>query len=592
VKRALICKMVAIVAATAAVAFALVAVAPALSTRPYVPDPVEFELPAPVPGAGSTASTSHARRVVSPVIRSPKRFDLFGLRWRGAKLSSLAVRVRGAGDWSRWTSVPVDPDHAPDAGSAERRGPWKASDPVWAGGSDELQYRLRARGPVRNLRLHFVNTKGTATALDRLRSKLRRAANATVTAVGSLLGAGRAHAADGAPPIVGRDAWGASKCPPRALPSYGTVNLAFIHHTVSANDYGPGDSAAMVLGICLYHRNSNGWNDIGYNFVVDKYGQIFEGRAGGVDAPVVGAQAQGYNSRSTGIANLGTFSTTGQTEAGLQALTRLVAWKLGVHGVPPTGTVTLTSNGGASNRYPAGASVTFQRVSGHRDADATSCPGDALYAQLPRLREMVAQTPLAPAPKLVLEAASGNITFGSKASLRASLSAPDGTPLGGRQLELQVLGRRGWNTMQSLRSDASGVLSTKLRLTYNHAVRARFAGETGLQEIRSRPISIGVRPLVQARLGPSTSATLEPGGRVTISGKVRPHKSTALLVVNRITPAGRGLRVGRRIVRVRSGAVRVRLRFTRSGSYTIRLAVFGDRMNLAARSRPLAVKVR
>jgi uncharacterized protein with LGFP repeats len=111
--------------------------------------------------------------------------------------------------------------------------------------------------------------------------------------------------------------------------------MAFIHHTVSANDYGPGDSAAMVRAICRYHRNSNGWNDIGYQFLVDKYGTIFEGRAGGIDQAVVGAQAQGYNTQSTGISSLGTFSTTGQSEAGLGALARLLSWKLALHGVAP-----------------------------------------------------------------------------------------------------------------------------------------------------------------------------------------------------------------------------------------------------------------
>ena len=75
-----------------------------------------------------------------------------------------------------------------------------------------------------------------------------------------------------------------------------------MHHTVTTNDYGPEDSAGIVLGIARYHRDSNGWNDLGYNFLVDKYGQVFEGRAGGIDAPVIGAQAQGYNSVSTGIA--------------------------------------------------------------------------------------------------------------------------------------------------------------------------------------------------------------------------------------------------------------------------------------------------
>jgi N-acetylmuramoyl-L-alanine amidase-like protein len=560
------------VAVSAGLAVPAVVVAPALSTQPYVPDPVEFELRAPAPEGGSAAvSTNRKRTVLSPVIRAPKRFNLFGLRWRGAKVSSLSVRVRAAGRWSPWTSVPVDPDHAPDVASAEHRGRWKASDPVWAGDADELRYRLRAQGPVRDVKLHFVNTRGTAKALAHLR---------------------QARAAADGPPIIGREAWGASKCPPRATPSYGNVKLAFVHHTVSANDYGPADSAAMVLGICLYHRNSNRWNDIGYNFLVDKYGQIFEGRAGGIDAPVVGAQAQGYNTESTGISNLGTFSTTGQTEAGLQAMARLLSWKLAAHGVPPTGSVTVTSNGGATNRYPAGAPVTFQRISGHRDADATSCPGDGLYAQLPRLRGLVAKIPRPPVPKLALAADSSNITFGSKAGLRAALSAPDSTPLPGRSLELQVLGKRGWNTVQSLRTDPFGSLSTRLRLAYNHAIRARFTGEPRLGGVRSKPLSIGVRPLVAAQLAPSTSAGLEAGVRATINGSVRPHKSSALLVVNRITRTGRRLRVGRRLVRVRSGRVRAGFKFKRRGSYTLRLAVSADRRNLAARSEPLALKVR
>ena len=134
----------------------------------------------------------------------------------------------------------------------------------------------------------------------------------------------------------------------------GTVQMAFVHHTVNANEYSPG-MAAMVLGICRYHRNSNGWDDVGYNFLVDKYGKIFEGRAGGIDQPVVGAQAQGWNSTSTGIANLGTHTSVPQNDEALEALSRLIAWKLPLHGVPVTGQVTLTSEGGSQNRYPRGA---------------------------------------------------------------------------------------------------------------------------------------------------------------------------------------------------------------------------------------------
>ena len=198
-------------------------------------------------------------------------------------------------------------------------------------------------------------------------------------AIRSLVGAD-AGAQTAPPAIVSREDWGGAACPPRAEPAYGEVKFAFIHHTVSANDYGPEDSAAMVLGICRYHRNSNGWNDIGYNFLVDRYGTIFEGRAGGIAEAVVGAQAQGYNSQSTGISSIGTFSTAGQTEAGLRAIARLLGWKLGVHGVPARG----QRVGGVGRRIdePLPGRVAAVRSSASpatATPTRTACPGNGLY---------------------------------------------------------------------------------------------------------------------------------------------------------------------------------------------------------------------
>src|SRR5215213_8110398 len=281
----------------------------------------------------------------------------------------------------------------------------------------------------------------------------------------------------GAPPaMIMRAQWGADAVPPREPPAYGAVQLAFVHHTVTANDYGPEDSAGIVLGIARYHRNSNGWNDIGYNFLVDKYGQVFEGRAGGIDQPVVGAQAQGYNSHSTGVACLGTFSEVAQSEAGMDALARLIGWKLALHGVPVHGQVTVISAGGESNRYRAGTPVVFERISGHRDGDSTSCPGDVLYGQLADLRARAARYT---GPLAALTMHTSKTVRGVKPSevggeLRFSDgSSPAGLPI---DVEIQVAGSA-WTRFTGAAVAADGSWVTSLALPYSANVRAVFPGD-------------------------------------------------------------------------------------------------------------------
>jgi hypothetical protein len=258
-------------------------------------------------------------------IVAPRAFNLVGLRWAGSATPDAEIRVRRGTGWSRWQHLGVH-----GAGG---------SDPVWVGRARTVQYKLSRRVP--GLRLHFVS-------LAKRRVTARPSQTTTDTPF----------------PYVSRDAWGADQCPPRAGPSYGEVKAVHVHHTVSLNDYSPAEAPQIVLAICRYHRNSNGWNDIGYNALVDKYGTIYEGRAGGLDQAVIGAQAQGFNAQTAGVANIGDYSSVAASDEALNATANYIRWKLGVHGQPLSGPVTLRSAGGSESRYPAGAQVTVDRVLG------------------------------------------------------------------------------------------------------------------------------------------------------------------------------------------------------------------------------------
>ncbi|MFI2373310.1 N-acetylmuramoyl-L-alanine amidase [Streptomyces sp. NPDC018833] len=183
------------------------------------------------------------------------------------------------------------------------------------------------------------------------------------------------------PGIVTRRGWGADE----SLREEGfvytdSVKAAFVHHTATGNDYTCSQAPAVIRSIYRYHVQSSGWRDIGYNFVVDKCGNIYEGRAGGVAEPVKGAHTFGFNTNSTGIAVLGTYGSSNPPSAAVTAVAKLTAWKLGLYGVNPKGKVTLTSAG--SGKYAEGTKVRLNAISGHRDGFDTDCPGSRLYGKL------------------------------------------------------------------------------------------------------------------------------------------------------------------------------------------------------------------
>lgn len=162
-----------------------------------------------------------------------------------------------------------------------------------------------------------------------------------------------------------------------------------MHHTATGNNYTCAQAPSVIRGIYRYHVVSNGWRDIGYNFLVDKCGNIYEGRAGGVANPVMGAHTLGFNSDSAGIAVIGTFNTTRPSANTVTAVSQLASWKLGLHGGNPSGKTYLKSAGG--NLYAKGKNVRLNVISGHRDGFLTDCPGGLLYGKLGSIRSQAAR---------------------------------------------------------------------------------------------------------------------------------------------------------------------------------------------------------
>ena len=306
------------------------------------------EVRAPIDAARTLAG---GVRVLPPQA-APFRFDLVGVRWRGA--GDVWFRTKSGSGWSGWRPARPEAEDLPDPGSPERRAQkgWTIGNPWWTGPATAVQ--LRISGRVTAVRTSFVRSEGF---------RPRRPSIAA------------------APAIVSRAAWLADESIVRRTPETASrVAIAIVHHTAGRKPASPGESAAIVRAIQTYHVKTNGWNDIGYNFLVDPFGQVFEGRGGGVDANVIGAHAEGFNTGSVGIAVLGTYTGEDATPAARAALEALIAWRLDLAHVDPGGRTSFRSSG--NSRFPAGSDVPLEAVSGHRDTGATSCPGGVLYGRL------------------------------------------------------------------------------------------------------------------------------------------------------------------------------------------------------------------
>ena len=194
------------------------------------------------------------------------------------------------------------------------------------------------------------------------------------------------------PTIISRAQWGADESMRSGMPVYDNgIKAGIVHHTATRNDYAPQDSADTVRGIYGYHTRTLGWGDIAYNALVDKYGQVFEGRYGGVTRPVEGSHTGGFNVNTWAVAMIGNFDEMPPTPPQLRSVGLLLGWRLAMDGIDPHGTVGLTSEGGPYTRFPHGVTPTLPNIFAHRDVGNTACPGSIGYASLNEIRAIAAR---------------------------------------------------------------------------------------------------------------------------------------------------------------------------------------------------------
>ena len=190
--------------------------------------------------------------------------------------------------------------------------------------------------------------------------------------------------------VYSRAEWGADESMRTDGPEYSYgLRAAVIHHTDTTNAYAAGDVPAIIRSIYAYHVQANGWRDMGYNALVDRFGRVWEGRYGGLDLPVIGAHALGFNARTFGISMIGTFTDSAPPAATTEAVAQMIAWKFRITGIlDPQGTAQLTT-GSAGTLFPNGSVQVLPRIMGHRDVNSTTCPGGGAYALLPSVRQRV-----------------------------------------------------------------------------------------------------------------------------------------------------------------------------------------------------------
>jgi hypothetical protein len=495
------------------------------------------------------------------------RFVLAGVEWSGPRDARIEIRVRfRTGAWSPW-AVASSLGHEPDLTPSERA---LFGSPVWFGPA--RRFELRAAVPVDGLRVHFVTLAAVSGAT---------AAGVTPSPLAEPV----FDAGPGQPPIIARSAWAGVHSPPAVPPAYGKVRLAFVHHTDNPNGYSAGAVPAMLLAMYQFHRFVRGWHDIGYNFVIDLFGRIWEARAGGIDLPVIGAQAGGYNVESTGVAVLGTFSSVVPSRAALSALEQLLAWKLSLHGLHALGRTTVEVNpfDAFYTPYAGGTRISLPHIAGHREGCTTDCPGNAFYARLPAIRPRVAALAgtvatltIGPRPPL-LSLAVVETTADVPAVVSGVLRTLGAGPIAGAPVAVEsVAPGRATAPLASVTTAGDGSWEASLALERSALVRVVHG---------SAPVTVS--DLLAVNVAPVVTVAVASTAPLTVTGTVMPAKGHVTATLYSLRGPHRRRVASARVRVEQGGSFTAGFGARTPGSYELVARTAADAVNVAGTSAPL-----
>ncbi|MDQ1044469.1 peptidoglycan recognition protein [Streptomyces sp. V4I2] len=557
--------------------------------------------PGPVTPQSRTVALPTAERGTRAALKQQdtKPFSMLGITWADPSVrvtGTIEARTRatGSGQWSTW--LRLDGDSGQGESTARRGG----TEPAWVGPSDGVEVRVTAGGRSSGglpagLRLDMIDPgegatggmepaafvadtsadpSATADPVEPTPSDNTASETATTTepsdsstpttpapttsaptsatqtpttSAPTSTSASPSATAPTAPPstaprpaITSRAGWGADESISPEEPGYlpgGKIKAVVVHHTAESNAYTCAEAPAVVRGVYAYHVKQLQWKDIGYNFLVDKCGTVYEGRKGGVDRPVMGAHAFGFNSETTGISVLGTYTDVAPSQAAMVSVARIAAWKLGQYGVNPSGTTTLTAGADGTNYFrkswAQGAQLSFPTIHGHRDGYNTQCPGDSLYAKLPTLRAWAA----GPVAGLTIKSVSGGVsgtTHYTKAGVTVGWAATTPSSLI-TKYELLVDGKTAATTAGTATSAkatlAVGTHKVQVRATHQSGRTATSAAATVVAETTAP--SFTTKPGLALRPGTvnTTAVPLKLTWKATDSAALKQVRLTAPVAV-------------------------------------------------------------